>query len=576
MLQKEGIIGRFFETTLTAGRIEAHASAGEWLNQNLSDQIAHWVEQRPDDVVLVDRFGQVTWSEFGADVDAVSYGLLELGVRPGEVVQVQLPNWHQFVVAVVALEQISAVINPVAPIFRHKEVTVMSDLARPTVVITAAEFRGFELAAMHAELRESCDWVNELVVVPSSMDDEAAPADAMTWSELLEQGRFSSYDKATLDLLRPSPNGVCEVIFTSGTTGIPKGVMHSPNTLNAAADLMVDVVGAEVASPWGDQAPDALVMHMASTLAHQTGFVYGGRLPLLTGGRLVLQDVWDPIEFMRLADEHDVNMSMGATPFLADVVNSPEIENYSLKSWKIFICGGAAIPKPLLKQADKMLPECTVATVWGMTECSALTVGRPGDPFEKRLTDGLALQANEVRVVNDAGVSVVDEIGDLQCRGSLLFLGYVQGREITNEHLTADNTITGNGTDEQAALPWFHTGDRALIDPQGYITISGRSKDIIIRGGENIPVKEVEDVLIQHPAVTNVAIVGKPDDRLGEVGCAFIIAADTEPTLSELLDWLRENQVTQQFWPEDLVVVNEFPMTPSGKVQKYRLREQLG
>ncbi len=531
-------------------------------------------------MVLVDRFSQITWSELAADVDAVSYGLLELGVRPGEVVQVQLPNWNQFVVSAVAIERIGAVINPVAPIFRHKEVTVMSELARPTVVITASEFRGFELAAMHAELRESCDWVNELVVVGNSadsaagdtVDNTATPADAMTWGELLEQGRFSSYDKATLDLLRPAPNSVCEVIFTSGTTGVPKGVMHSPNTLNAGSDLMVDVVCAEVESPWGDQAPDALVMHMASTLAHQTGFVYGARLPLLSGGRLVLQDVWDPIEFMRLVDEHNINMSMGATPFLADVINSPDIENYSLASWKRFICGGASIPKPLLEQADKMLPECTVATVWGMTECSALTVGRPGDPFEKRLTDGLALPANEVRVVNEAGESVVDEIGDLQCRGSLLFLGYVQGRETTSEHLTAAD----DGTDERPALPWFHTGDRSFIDKQGYITISGRTKDIIIRGGENIPVKEVEDVLIQHPAVTNVAIVGKPDDRLGEVGCAFVIAADTDPTLSDLIDWLKENQVTQQFWPEDLVLMDEFPMTPSGKVQKYRLREQLG
>ncbi len=524
-------------------------------------------------MVVVDRFGQITWAQLAADVDAVSYGLLELGVRPGEVVQVQLPNWHQFVVAAIAIERIGAVINPVAPIFHHNEVTVMSELARPTVVITATEFRNFELAAMHAELRERCEWVKELVVV-----GDESPADAMTWSELLEQGRFSSYDMATLDLLRPSPNDVCEVIFTSGTTGVPKGVMHCPNTLNAAADLMVDVVCAGVESPWGEQAPDAVVMHMASTLAHQTGFVYGARLPLLSGGQLVLQDVWEPVEFMALVDRHKINMSMGATPFLADVVNSPEVTNYSLASWQRFICGGAAIPKPLLERAEQLLPQCTVATVWGMTECSALTVGRPDDPFEKRLTDGLALPDNEVRVVNDAGESVVGEIGDLQCRGSLLFLGYIQGRDVTGEYLIAPAADTAASSDP-ARLDWFHTGDRAIIDELGYITISGRTKDIIIRGGENIPVKEVEDVLIRHEAVANVAVVGKPDERLGEVGCAFVIvdksAGGAPPTLADLTEWLREQQVTKQFWPEEVVIVDEFPMTPSGKVQKYRLRDQL-
>ena len=557
-------------------------------------------------MVVVDRFGSVTWAELAADIDAVSYGLLELGVRPGEVVQVQLPNWHQFVVSAVAIERIGAVVNPVAPIFRHNEVTVMSELARPTVVITAAQFRGFALGAMHAELRERCEWVNELVVVgdvvggavggaarsdaadADTAQPGAIPADAMTWDELLEQGRFSSYDKATLDLLRPSPNDVCEMIFTSGTTGVPKGAMHCANSLNAAAEQMVGVVCAGVQSPWGDQAPDALVMHMASTLAHQTGYVYGGRLPLLSGGQLVLQDVWDPVEFMALVDKHDINMSMGATPFLADVVNSPQIGDYALKSWQRFICGGAAIPKPLLEQTEQMLPQCTVATVWGMTECSALTVGRPDDPFEKRLTDGLALPGNEVRVVNEAGAAVVGEVGDLQCRGSLLFLGYVQGRDLTLEHFTP-------GEDGNRSMGWFHTGDRAIIDELGYITISGRTKDIIIRGGENIPIKEVEDVLIRHPAVANVAIVGKPHDRLGEIGCAFVIAAASAdgasadgasadgasadgastPTLAELTDWLQEQQVTPQFWPEELVVVTEFPMTPSGKVQKYRLREQL-
>ncbi len=546
-------MGRFFETTLTSARI-AEGSAGDWPDRLFDADLERWVVAQPGAPAITDRYGTMTWGEFGEEVDAVSKGLLEVGARPGTVVQVQLPNWRHFAVAVAAIERIGAVVNPVAPIFRANEVTVMSELAQPTVVITAEDFRGFELGAMHAELRERCSWVEELVVV-----GESAPVDAMTWDELVEQGRFSSYDKAAVDLLRPSSNDVCEVMFTSGTTGQPKGVMHTQNTLNVAADVWFDAVGEGLDSSEGVHGRP--VFHMASTLAHQTGYLYGIRTPLTAGGHVVFQDVWDPNEFVDLIEEHRIEISMGATPFLADVLAIDGVSERDLSSWKRFVCAGAAIPEPVLEKADQLLP-CVVMPGWGMTECGLFTVGRPSDSFELRLTDGSPVKGfNEVRVVDEDGKPVVGEEGDLECRGSLLFVGYAQGRDLT-ESCFRDG--------------WFDTGDRAIMNDGGFIKIAGRTKDLVIRGGENVPVKEVEDVLLRHPQVAGVAIVGKPHERLGEIGCAFVLPSGDPPSLQELTEFLGEHDVTRQFWPEELVVVDDFPMTPSGKVQKYKLRATFG
>ena len=545
---------QFFETTLDQQRILEMVETGDWSERCFDSMIDHWAKERGDLIAVTDRYGATSWSDLATQVDEASRGLLELGVRPGVVVQVQLPNWHQFLVAVAAVERIGGVINPVAPIFRTNEVLVMSELARPAVVITATEFRGFELGLMHTELRERCPWVEEIVTV-----GERPTVDALTWQDLLEQGRFSSYDRAAVNLLRAGSHDVCEVMFTSGTTGQPKGVMHTQNTLNAAVDCFVEAVCEGVTSPIGEVDGPGYTFHMASTLAHQTGYLFGIRAPLTLGGHVVLQDVWDPAEFVDLIESHQIQISMGATPFLAAVLGVPQVEERNLASWKRFVCAGAAVPEPVLEDADARLP-CVVLPGWGMTECGLLTVGRPSDSLTMRLTDGRPLPGNDVRVIDEQRQPVVGTEGDLQCQGSLLFAGYVQGRGLTE--------ASWDG-------PWFETGDRAVMNDDGSIRITGRSKDIIIRGGENIPVKEIEDLLLRHPQVMGAAIVGKPDERLGEIGCAFVLPSGDPPTLGSLIEFLEAQGMTRQFWPEDIVIVEEFPMTPSGKVQKYKLRQQF-
>lgn len=540
----------FFETTLTSARIEEMAAARRWSDEYLIDRFTARVDERAEDPLVIDRFGTLTWGDAAATVDRLSKGFLELGIRPGDVVQLQLPNRREFPLSVLALERIGAVVNPVAPIFRTNEVSVMSDLSRPRAVVTVEEFRGFGLAAMHRELRERVASI-EHVIVATEPGGGAQPADdTISFDSVVALSEGSTLDDRAIELCRPSTNDVCEVMFTSGTTGQPKGVLHTQNTLNVATDLWL-----------GRVAPDCTRFHMASTLAHQTGYLYGIRAPITAGGSVVYQEVWDPTAFAELIEHHRIEASMGATPFLADLLGVDGLDERDLSSFRAFVCAGAAIPRPVLEEARDRLP-CTVMPGWGMTETGLSTTGRRDDPFDKRATDGLAVDGNEVRVVDESGHPVPPgEEGDLQFRGSEAFVGYLQGRELT-ESCWRDG--------------WFDTGDRATMDTDGYISISGRTKDLVIRGGENIPVKEVEDVLLRHPGVAGVAVVAKPHDRLGEVGCAVIVsAADPAPTLADLTGFLDDQGVTRQFWPEDLAVVDEFPMTPSGKVQKYVLRQQV-
>lgn len=535
----------FFETTLTTDRIEKAKASGAWPDKRLRAALLAGEQAK---TAVVDPRRELTYGELLEESDALARGLLELGVRPRDVVQVQLPNWVEFVVAMVALERIGAVINPVGPIFRRNEVTIMSRLARPKAVITMAEFRGFDYASMHRDIREQLDFVEEIIVVGDQRPDTNG------WGQVIELGRRSGIEGATLDLLAPDCDDVSEIIFTSGTTGQPKGVLHTINTLAAGvlAILPNFINGSNE------------VVHMASTFAHQTGFLFGARLPLMVGGTGIYQDVWDPAVFADLIEAKGISASAGAAPFLADLLGVPGLDDRDLSSFATFGCFGSAIPLPLLEDAAERLP-CAVMPGWGMSEISLMTTTTLTDSMDKVSgTDGAPLKGNEIRVVNENGANVTPGVvGDLQVRGVFEFVGYLQGRTFTEQFYTDDG--------------WFETGDRAMLDTDGYVRIAGRTKDLVIRGGENVPVKEVEDALLRHVAVAGVAVVAKPNDRLGEVGCAFVVPVDgaEPPTLSDLSAHLEEQGMTPQFWPEDLRLVEEFPMTASGKVQKFRLRETL-
>jgi cyclohexanecarboxylate-CoA ligase len=294
-------------------------------------------------------------------------------------------------------------------------------------------------------------------------------------------------------------------------------------------------------------------------MAHLTGFGYLAMIPLILNTTTVLQDIWDAKQALELIRNEGITWGMASSPFVADLCAAAEAGGPVSRQFANFCCAGAPIPPVLIERADKILG-LRVSSAWGMTECGAVTVTEPLRALQKSgSTDGRPLPGIDIKVVDlESRLLPPGVTGKLYVRGASLFGGYLK-----RPHL--------NATDEDG---WFDTGDLAFLDSEGYVRINGRSKDIIIRGGENIPVMEIENLLYKHPAVALVAIVGYPDARLGERACAFV---STRPgmdfTMEDMTRYLSDNQVTRQYHPERLELVPELPKTPSGKLQKFRLRE---
>ncbi|TVT47109.1 AMP-binding protein [Amycolatopsis rhizosphaerae] len=539
-----------FATILNDELIDAHTRDGYWVNRTITDHLDEVAAATPDKIAFHDARRSITYAELKRETDHCALGLLELGVRGGDVVSFQLPNWIEWVVVHFAASRIGAISNPLIPIYREREVGFMVGLARSKVLVVPAEFRGFDHAAMADRLRPQWPRLEHVLVVDGKPGQGTG-----SWEEFLATPWDRRRDPAGLAALRPDPNDVTLLIFTSGTTGEPKGVMHTHNTAIAANNPLPARLGITADT----------VFHMASTLAHLTGFLYGARLPVQNGASCVLQDVWDPARFAELVAEHRITYTSAATPFLHDVLTAPNPAGHDLSSLRRFCCMGAPIPRALVRQARRTLPDMVVLGGWGQTEDALVTLGIPGDPDEKIIdTDGYPWPGMRIRVVApDGTVPPPGREGRLQVAGPFLFVGYAERLDLTRGSFDGE---------------WFDTGDLATIDADGYLRISGRTKDVIIRGGENIPVAYVENVLYEHPDIEAVAVVGVPDPRLQERACACVVLAPEAArlTLEGMREFLAGKGVAKQYWPERLELFAELPRTASGKIQKFQLREQVG
>ncbi len=342
-----------------------------------------------------------------------------------------------------------------------------------------------------------------------------------------------------------------QLIYTSGTTGEPKGVMHTANT------VMANII------PYAQRLKlDANdIVLMASPMAHQTGFMYGLMMPIMLQESAVLLDIWEPLKAIDLIRAEGCTFTMASTPFLTDLAKNVTESGQAVPTLRTFLCAGAPIPGPLVEQARAGLGT-KIVSAWGMTENGAVTLIQLDDPDERAFTtDGVALPGVELKVVDDDGHTLpAGQPGKLLVRACSNFGGYLKRPQ-------------WNGTDAEG---WFDTGDLARLDAQGYVRITGRSKDVIIRGGENIPVVEIEALLYRHPAIALAAIVAYPDERLGERACAVVVPKPGQRIdLPQLVAYLKEQKIATQYIPERLEVRESMPSTPSGKIQKFKLREDL-
>lgn len=540
-----------FDAVLLPPRRARMVAQGFWHDRTINDDLDACVAAHPDKLALtavqvetgaVTRF---TYAELARMADRIAVGLTRLGVGRNDIVACQLPNWWQFTLTYLACSRIGAVVNPLMHIFRERELSFMLRHGEAKLVIAPKTFRGFDFEAMVTGLQPSLPDLRHVVVVGGT--------GANSFEALLSGPEWETAPDAQ-DILtrhRPGPDDVTQLIYTSGTTGEPKGVMHSANT------VMANII------PYAQRlalGADDVVL-MASPMAHQTGFMYGLMMPIMLQARVVLQDIWEPKLAIALVQSEGATFTMASTPFLTDLARTVAETGQGVPTLKTFLCAGAPIPGPLVEQARAALG-AKVVSAWGMTENGAVTLTQLDDADERSFsTDGYPLPGVEIKVVDIDGNSLpAGEAGKLLLRSCSNFGGYLH-----RPHL--------NGTD---ADDWFDTGDLARIDAQGYLRITGRSKDVIIRGGENIPVVEIESLLYRHPAIAMAAIVAYPDERLGERACAVVVPKPGMGIdLPAIQAFLKEQKVAIQYIPERLIVRDALPSTPSGKIQKFKLREML-
>ncbi|WP_035804570.1 3-phosphoshikimate 1-carboxyvinyltransferase [Kitasatospora mediocidica] len=527
-----------------------------------SDLLRHWAARRPDDTALVDvrpaGDRTVSWRELDERVDRAATALLAFGVRPGEPVAYQLPNWGEFVEVSLAALRIGAICCPLMPIFRQRELAFALRRSGARVLLVADRFRHRE----HA--RETAAWLAEdiagrsllrrVAVVSTDRQPVELPTndDGLAWSDWTATVAAAVPDPAALAALAPAPDAPAQLLFTSGTTGEPKGVLHRGDTLAHAVRLQIDRLGLD----------DGDVIHIPSPLAHQTGFLYGMWLAVTLGVPQVLQARWDPGTALRALREHRATFVQAATPFLADLVQEVESGGGAPPALRTFVVAGAAVPRSLAERATTVLG-AAVCGAFGTTETCLGSLSAPDDPPEKVWgTDGRAMDGVRLRVTDDAGqVLPAGREGNLEVDSPTGFVGYLDRPDLTAEVWTADG--------------WYRTGDLAVLNEDGYLRVTGRIKDVINRGGEKVPVAEIEELLHRHPAVSEVAVVGMPDERLGERACAFVVPVEgAHVELDALCKYLDQYQVSKHYWPERLRLVPRLPRNPAGKVQKFVLRRQ--
>ena len=539
---------------MTAGDFDpaAHAKAmregGFWVDKTYDDFLQQTIAATPDKLALVawriDRTEgrQITYAEFGDLVARAAASLQRLGVGRGDIISVQLPNWWEFAVITLAAFRVGAVVNPLMPIFREREMSYMLDFAESKLLITPKLFRGFDHESMAAALKASLPKLEHVVIV----DGEGANS-----FEAVLLGHEQHLAPPAVGAPGPMPADEMSVLmFTSGTTGSPKGVMHCINTLMACNISLAERFHLDA----GD------TMLVCSPLGHMTGFAAGMLLGLKIGATVVFQDVWEPKRGVAIMAEQGVTFSAGAATFLGDMCEAVVAGVAKPDKMRNFLCAGAPIPPALIDRVYRELG-FTVCSLWGMTESLSSTLTEPERALEKSSkTDGRPLDGVAVKVDRvTGGPAPTGETGVLKVRGAQMTLGYYKRPDM--------KAFDAEG--------WFDTGDLAYMDAEGYIRINGRIKDIIIRGGENVPIIEIENLLFKHPSVLSAALVGYPDARLGERACAFLTLRPGHTIdLETVQAYMAENKVAKQYWPERVVIVPDLPKTLTGKVQKFQLREQ--
>ena len=539
-----------------SARRELYYRNGWWRQQTIVDDFQRVAAADPDKLAVVsyrydsDVVHRLDYRTLATYVERTAAALLHLGVGCGDIVSVQLPNRWQFNVAALATHRIGAVLNPIIPIHRQHEVSYITGLLKSKVFITIRNHRNFDYGQMLDAICASGSSIKHRIICEGEVG-----ADELSFETDILGPSWEERYAARLAAIRIDADAISDIQFTSGTTGEPKGVGHTFNTQYARARTIFETL----ALGSGD------TVFMPSTLAHSTGYVYGCVTPAMLGMTAVYQDRWDPVKALQIISREHVVWSFASPTFIIDLLRAHREHHVDTPGLRYFIAGGAKIPSAVVQEAHDELHARLIA-VWGMTENGAVTVTKLDEPISAAAeSDGKPCPWMEMKVVDPATKACLPDgaDGQLLVRGANQMLGYVHRPNLTAEAFDSDG--------------WFDTGDIAQLDREGHVRITGRTKDLVIRGGENIPVATLESALYEHPDITDAAIIAVPDERLGERACLVVVLREGAGQL-ELVDinrYLGELGISRSYWPERLEIIDTMPRTLSGKIQKFVLRQRF-
>lgn len=517
-----------------------YAGSREWANRTLADLIFERTSDEPDAIVMIAGSKRMSRADLLQDAEALAVSLSDLELKPGDVVSFQTPNWIEAATINLAAALSGIVINPIVPIYRDAEVGMMLADSRARALFVCTSFRNFDYIAMIDRIRPALPDLKHTIAVRGDGD--------LTFEKLLEAGRGRQFVRPQVD-----PQSVKLLLYTSGTTGKPKGVLHSHDTLFR--------VVRKSSQFWHLNDGDAVIM--PSPVTHISGYGNGLEMPIVAGTRTILMERWDALDALELIDEHRVVGTVAATPFLVELASAARAADKPLPSLRMFACGGAAVSANIILEANGAFANCQAFRVYGSSETPLVTLGYPNRNDEPlaAATDG-AVVDYRVRIVDENQKELpAGEDGEILVRGPSMFMGYAD-RDQTRDSITEDG--------------FFRTGDIGRITPEGSLIVTGRKKDLIIRGGENISAREIEDILHTHPSVREAAVVAMPHERLGEGICAYVILeTGAAVTAADLAIHVQSSGLARQKTPERFEFVDVLPLTPSGKIRKDQLRKDV-
>ncbi|AUO59927.1 cyclohexanecarboxylate-CoA ligase [Escherichia coli] len=530
--------------TFNEQRRAAYRQQGLWGDASLADYWQQTARAMPDKIAVVDNHGaSYTYSALDHAASCLANWMLAKGIESGDRIAFQLPGWCEFTVIYLACLKIGAVSVPLLPSWREAELVWVLNKCQAKMFFAPTLFKQTRPVDLILPLQNQLPQLQQIVGV-----DKLAPT-----TSSLSLSQIIADNTSLTTAITTHGDELAAVLFTSGTEGLPKGVMLTHNNILASERAYC----ARLNLTWQD------VFMMPAPLGHATGFLHGVTAPFLIGARSVLLDIFTPDACLALLEQQRCTCMLGATPFVYDLLNVLEKQPADLSALRFFLCGGTTIPKKVARECQQR--GIKLLSVYGSTESSPHAVVNLDDPLSRFMhTDGYAAAGVEIKVVDDARKTLPPGCeGEEASRGPNVFMGYFDEPELTARAL-----------DEEG---WYYSGDLCRMDEAGYIKITGRKKDIIVRGGENISSREVEDILLQHPKIHDACVVAMSDERLGERSCAYVVLKAPHHSLSleEVVAFFSRKRVAKYKYPEHIVVIEKLPRTTSGKIQKFLLRKDI-